>query len=295
MLSRSAAAWLLLTIAALLLQLLPQAAAAAPPLELSKWNRAYKLIVSNIDSTLKDQYNLIEQTCVKDAGFGGNDAAAPLDACRYRQEKNVTYTKWTKKAGEWRMNTNCYCYALNVYRDGFCIPGRSSGAVTDALMSGQDKTCELMTAAVLADGAKTVSRAQALSAAQPPAGSHFIGLLVRNRSCMPTHCWQNDFHLVRKDDNGKWSWKEPGGRSVFCMTLPTCECAAACLESAFVFRCQRGTVCRPRLSRCGCWRHSGVAATVNLQQHGSSRAPHAPAAIDPCCTSTTRMKLCTCY
>jgi hypothetical protein len=208
---RTAAAWLLLTCAVLLLQLLSQAAAAAgPPLELSKWNRAYKLTVSNIDSKLEDQYNLIEQTCVKGTGFESNAAAAPLDACRYRQEKNGTYTKWIKKAGEWRMNTNCYCYALNVYRDGFCIPGRSSRAVTDALMSGQEKTCKLMTAAVLADGAKPVTRAQALSAAQPPAGSHYIGLLVRKRSCMPMHCWQNDFHLVRKDDNGKWSWKEPG-------------------------------------------------------------------------------------
>ncbi|WIA33319.1 hypothetical protein OEZ86_006457 [Tetradesmus obliquus] len=188
-----------------------QAAAAAPPLELSKWNRAYKLTVSNIDSKLKDQYNLVEQSCVKDAGFGSDAAAATLDACYYRQESNGTYTKWTKKASEWRMNTNCYCYALNIYRDGFCIPGRSSAAVTDALMSGQEKSCKLMTAAVLADGAVPVPRAQALSAAPAPAGSHYIGLLVRNRSCIPAHCWQNDFHLVRRDDNGNWSWKEPGG------------------------------------------------------------------------------------
>jgi hypothetical protein len=220
-LTRRAAVGLLLTSAALLLQLLSQAAAAAgPPLELSKWNKAYKLTVSNIDSKLKEQYNLVEQTCVRDVGFDSNAAAAPLDACRYRQEKNGTYTKWIKKAGEYRMNTNCYCYALNVYRDGFCIPGRSSRAVTDALMSGQEKTCELMTAAVLADGAKPVTRAQALSAAPPPASSHYIGLLVRKRSCIPTHCWQNDFHLVRKDDNGKWSWKEPGVCAVWKLEKP---------------------------------------------------------------------------
>jgi hypothetical protein len=206
----AAAAWLLTTYQVLLLQLVLQAAAAAPPLELSKWNRAYKLTVSNIDSKLKDQYNLVEQSCVRDVGFDKDAAAATLDACYYHQEKNGTYTKWAKKAGEWRVNTNCYCYALNVYRDGFCIPGRSSQGVTDALMSGQEKTCKLMTAAVLADGAVPVTGSQALSAAPPPAGSHYIGLLVRKRSCIPAHCWQNDFHLVRRDSNGNWSWKEPG-------------------------------------------------------------------------------------
>lgn len=208
----AAAILLLLAYEALLLQLqLPQAGAAAPPLELSKWNRAYKLTVSNIDSKLKEQYNLVEQACVKDVGFDRDATSATLDSCYYHQEKNGTFTKWAKKAGEWRMNTNCYCYALNVYRDGFCIPGRSSEAVTDALMSGQERSCKLMTAAVLADGAVPATKAQAMAAAPPPAGSHYIGLLVRKRSCIPTHCWQNDFHLVRRDANGNWSWKEPGG------------------------------------------------------------------------------------
>lgn len=77
-------------------------------------------------------------------------------------------------------------------------------------MTGQPKTCELMMQAVLADGAKWVSRNQALSAEEPAAG-YYIGLLVRAKGCTPAHCWNADFHVVRKDSNGLWSWKEPGG------------------------------------------------------------------------------------
>eukprot|EP00878_Enallax_costatus_P033116 GHUV01036503.1.p1 GENE.GHUV01036503.1~~GHUV01036503.1.p1 ORF type:complete len:194 (+),score=13.79 GHUV01036503.1:137-718(+) len=47
-------------------------------------------------------------------------------------------------------------------------------------------------------------------AGQPSSG-HYIALMVRNSSCNPYHCWDNDFHAVRKDNNGRWSWKEPSG------------------------------------------------------------------------------------
>jgi hypothetical protein len=36
-------------------------------------------------------------------------------------------------------------------------------------------------------------------------------LQVSADGCNPYHCWENDYHAARKDSNGMWSWKEPGG------------------------------------------------------------------------------------
>lgn len=103
-----------LLLAVLFSPMLQSSLAASPPLELAKWNKAYKLTVNNINSIELATYNLIEPGCSKD--FDSNAARVPLGSCFYRQNTGGTYSKWNKLAGDWRVNSNCYCYALNVYK-----------------------------------------------------------------------------------------------------------------------------------------------------------------------------------
>lgn len=53
-----------------------------------------------------------------------------------------------------RLN-NCYCYALNKPSDNWCDPGKANGA---GIGSESQLNCASLTAAVVADGGKTVSR-----------------------------------------------------------------------------------------------------------------------------------------
>eukprot|EP00879_Flechtneria_rotunda_P001962 GHRR01002136.1.p2 GENE.GHRR01002136.1~~GHRR01002136.1.p2 ORF type:complete len:228 (+),score=54.51 GHRR01002136.1:785-1468(+) len=91
--------------------------------------------------------------------------------------------------------------SLNVFKGSWCQPGAASGV---SLLQN-DMTCNQLTKAVLADGAKQVSRQQALNT-QPPEG-HYIAMLLRPQSsCNFARC-QPDYHFLRKDSNGMWSQK----------------------------------------------------------------------------------------
>ncbi|WIA44583.1 hypothetical protein OEZ86_007306 [Tetradesmus obliquus] len=143
-------------------------------------------------------------------GFDTVDpASVALEACFYKQFANGSYAYWIKKPGDWRTNSNCYCYALNVYKGGFCIPGASNILSSGGASPSVTPSCEVIRAAALADGARLVPRQTALTT--QPATGHYIGLLARASACNPYHCWREDFHAIRKDATGMWSWKEPGG------------------------------------------------------------------------------------
>jgi hypothetical protein len=132
---------------------------------------------------------------------------------------------------------NCWCYALGMFQGaqylqldsnsstsaawlttfsslkvvvcgtagGYCYPGTNSEA---AVRYRQKMTCTAVVDAVTADGGVQVSRQQAL-AGQPRRG-HYVALLARPESCIKGHCYEADFHAMRKDSSGSFSWKHPG-------------------------------------------------------------------------------------
>ncbi|WIA36736.1 hypothetical protein OEZ86_008006 [Tetradesmus obliquus] len=64
-----------------------------------------------------------------------------------------------------------------------------------------------MKQALVADGAKPVSRDEALK--QQPKKGYYIAVMVGTDGCSPYNCWEGDYTLARKDSNGLWSWKKP--------------------------------------------------------------------------------------
>jgi hypothetical protein len=89
----------------------------------------------------------------------------------------------------------------------------------------QAMTCAALDGAMLADGAQRITRAAALApvagaAAGGGGGGHVAALLARPESCIKGRCYEADFHAVRRDADGTWSWKHPGmpatNRSVRC-------------------------------------------------------------------------------
>ncbi|KAF6257668.1 hypothetical protein COO60DRAFT_1207305 [Scenedesmus sp. NREL 46B-D3] len=188
--------------------------AAAPPdvprLELQKWNQAFRMHMSLITLAQQQEYEIINMGKCSSEGFDSTDpASVPLEACFFKQYANGSYAYWIKKPGDWRTNSNCYCYALNVYKGGFCIPGGSNLLSSGSAGVPATPSCDVIRAAALADGARLVPRQTALTT--QPASGHYIGLLARAAACNPYHCWREDFHAIRKDATGFWSWKEPGG------------------------------------------------------------------------------------
>jgi hypothetical protein len=138
----------------------------------------------------------------------------------------------------------------------------------------QRMTCPALTAGLVSDGAEAVPRQQALSG--QPASGHFIALLARPESCIKGHCYEADFHVMRKDSSGSWSWKHPGmpamNRDLFGALVTDPE-AAPLLGSYQVcgyFRVEpqrvRGPVCRRGGS-------DEATAQTNLQHAWHSRVP----------------------
>lgn len=69
-------------------------------------------------------------------------------------------------------------------------------------------TCPDLHQALIDDGAVQVTRQQALSS-QPNKG-HYVAAMARpDGSCVPKHCSDEDYHFVRKDSSGTWSYKFP--------------------------------------------------------------------------------------
>jgi hypothetical protein len=75
-------------------------------------------------------------------------------------------------------------------------------------MYRQKMTCKALSKGVISDGGQAVPRQTAL-AGQPSSG-HYIALMARPESCIKGHCYEADFHAMRKDSSGTWSWKHPG-------------------------------------------------------------------------------------
>lgn len=89
-------------------------------------------------------------------------------------------------------------------------------------------TCKALSEGVSSDGGQVVSRQQALSG-QPSSG-HYIAIMARPESCIKGHCYVADFHAMRKDSSGAWSWKHPGmpatNRDLFGALVTDPEAAA---------------------------------------------------------------------
>lgn len=145
--------------------------------------------------------------------FASPAAAHAPGACEYAPAapgSTTTYTFWQKLKGERLRLSNCYCYALDVFKGGWCQPGLGGGAgdITPAEMN-----CAALTARVLADGARRAPRAEAVEGPPAPAGApgaHFIALWARPQAscggaggagCGP------DYHFARRDASGAWSHK----------------------------------------------------------------------------------------
>lgn len=80
------------------------AAAAAqssqvPSLELAKWNQAYKMYIPLITAQQQAADNIIDMDKCTADGFDADPAAAPLEACYYKQHVNGSFSYWRKKPG----------------------------------------------------------------------------------------------------------------------------------------------------------------------------------------------------
>jgi hypothetical protein len=84
-------------------------------------------------------------------------------------------------ADDRRENTNCYCYAMDYFNGGRCQPGSADGTNKTIKRSDTKMTCDLMRKALVADGAKPVSREEAMSG--QPAKGHYIAIMVGAVHC----------------------------------------------------------------------------------------------------------------
>jgi hypothetical protein len=210
-------------LAVLITTLAPAVVFGLPQLELEKWNRAYLYEADKVPAALLNQGG----AALFDGGSAGGSVSEPMfplvgydvkrqcksgavtedptqvkpGSCQYRANKDGTFTYWEKQPGDWARMSNCYCYALDVFKAAWCQPGAASGVAIDQ----STMTCDSLKKAITADGAKEVTAAQALNT-QPPSG-HYIAMLLRPQSsCNFARC-APDFHFMRKDANGLWSHK----------------------------------------------------------------------------------------
>jgi hypothetical protein len=188
---------------------------------LDKWNRAYLYEARGVPAAL------LQGSALYDGGSSGpapeplfplvghdvkrqckGPGAAAVDptqvkpgTCQYRPNKDGTFTYWEKQPGDWARMSNCYCYALDVFKAAWCQPGAATGVTIDE----RSMSCASLRKALAADGAKEVPAATAM--AGQPASGHYIAMMFRPQSsCNFARC-QPDFHFARKDANGLWSHK----------------------------------------------------------------------------------------
>lgn len=196
-------------------------AAAQPAWEPAKWNAANKYTANRVPAALLNRgaalydggsnapyveplfplvgYD-VQRQC-KGPAAKINPAAVKPGTCQYKPNADGTFSYWEKQPGDWLRLSNCYCYALDVFKGAWCQPGAASGVP----LPQNSMTCAQLKKAVLADGAREVTRKQAM--AGQPASGHYIAMMLRPQSsCNFARC-QPDFHFVRKDANGLWSQK----------------------------------------------------------------------------------------
>ncbi|KAF8068265.1 Insoluble matrix shell protein 1 [Scenedesmus sp. PABB004] len=268
------------------------ALAAAPAWEPALWNRAVKYVANKVPAAL-----LKQGTAMYDGGSASDGAYheplfplmgydvtrqckgpnAKLDAaqakpgaCQYKPNKDGTFTYWEKQPGDWSRLSNCYCYALNTFKGGWCQPGAASGVPLEQ----HSMTCAQLTKAIVADGGRPVPRAAALSGS--PGAGHFIAAMLRPQSaCNFARC-QPDFHFLRKDANGLWSQKagESPATNLDAQGQPIRDPQAAKLQGSYTQFCgyfavepskmKVGTIAVPNLISRGLakWKASGLAVSV---------------------------------
>jgi hypothetical protein len=91
----------------------------------------------------------------------------------------------------------------------FCQPGSSNNGRVNQLLQ-YNMTCPMLHLVLTEDGAQRIRRQEALTG-QPDKG-HYIAVMARPSgatSCIPGHCAGSDYHFLRKDASGTWSWKLP--------------------------------------------------------------------------------------
>jgi len=201
----------------------PAVLCKAPELELERWNRCnvYKVahtpagLLMPGGSALMDGGSAgsseplfplvgydVKSQC-KGPGAAVDPAQAKAGTCQYKANKDGTFTYWEKQPGDWARMSNCYCYALDIFKNSWCQPGAATGVDVDP----NTMSCATLKKAIMADGAKEVTAAQALNTKAPT--GHYVAMMLRPQSsCNFARC-QPDFHFMRKDSNGLWSHK-PG-------------------------------------------------------------------------------------
>jgi hypothetical protein len=70
-------------------------------------------------------------------------------------------------------------------------------------------SCPALHIALTDDGAVQITRQQALRLTGQPDKVHYIAALARENNCVPGHCSDPDYHFLRKDASGTWSYKLP--------------------------------------------------------------------------------------
>lgn len=264
-------------------------ALAVPTLELDKWNRAYLYEARSVPASLLQGSALYDGGSsaaiaepmfpllgydVKRQCSGPSAVVDPTQvkpgSCQYKPNKDGTFTYWEKQPGDWLRMSNCYCYALDVFKSAWCQPGAASGVEITA----NSMSCATLRKALLADGAKEVTAATALSG-QPAAG-HYIAMMFRPQSsCTFARC-QPDFHFARKDASGLWSHKagDAPATNKDANGALIKDPKAATLQGSYTDFCgyfqvtpsimKVGTIPVPNLVSKGVakWKSSGLAVTV---------------------------------
>jgi len=115
-----------------------------------------------------------------------------------------TYRFWQKLPSDRLRLSNCYCYALNRFEGGFCMPGMGAGMGEPQPMA---MTCADLSARVVADGGVRATREAAVTAPVPSIDGHYVAMFYRPAaSCDFAHC-TSDFHFLRRDASSVWSHK----------------------------------------------------------------------------------------
>jgi hypothetical protein len=240
-------------------------------LQLEQWNRAYLYEAQQVPAAL------LQGSALYDGGSAGStDPIFPLvgydvkaqckgpgsavdptqvkpGTCQYRANKDGTFTYWEKQPGDWARMSNCYCYALNIFKAAWCQPGAATGVNIDQ----NSMSCASLKKALVADGAKEVTAAQALNTKAPT--GHYIAMMFRPQSsCNFARC-QPDFHFMRKDSNGMWSHKageapaankdangalikDPKTAKISGQYTGVCVCMCACVRALTSHRCAVASV-----------------------------------------------------
>lgn len=165
------------------------ASAGAPQYDEALWNSYSKYSAANIHSNLMFAGSGQQPLFPLDKGFdveadcnGPNrpfpsaSAERAPGACEYEPTGDSTYRFWQKLPSDRLRLSNCYCYALNRFEGGFCMPGMGAGMGEPQPMA---MTCADLSARVVADGGVRATREAAVTAPVPSIDGHYVAMFYR--------------------------------------------------------------------------------------------------------------------